>query len=169
LTKKPVWLSDLSWAGFLLGLAALAGLLQHWPLVHLARQGELPAYLDHVREARRQLLFQGVQTLSLEQTRALHAGGRALFIDVRRPGEFAELHVHGAVNLPPGTWDNLQGTPLEGLAKDRQIVIYCSQVACDDALKAAEKLQAQGFTQVAAFLGGFQAWDEAGYPVDTRF
>jgi rhodanese-related sulfurtransferase len=31
----------------------------------------------------------------------------------------------------------------------------------------AEKLQAMGFTRVEAFLGGFRAWDEAGYPVDT--
>jgi rhodanese-related sulfurtransferase len=169
LTKKSIWLSDLSWAGFLLVLAALVGLLQNWPLVRLARQGELAAYLDQVREARRQVQFQGVKTLSLAQTRDLHAGGRALFIDARQPEEYAELHVQGAVNLPPGTWDDLKGTPLEGLAKDRQIVIYCSQVACDDALKAAEKLQAQGFTQIAAFLGGFRAWDEAGYPVDTLF
>lgn len=102
MTDKTLWRSDLSWAGYLLALAVIAGLLQHWPLVYLARQGELPAYLDERREARRQVQFQGVKTLSLEQTWTLHAGGQALFIDAREPEEYAELHVQGAVNLPPG-------------------------------------------------------------------
>jgi rhodanese-related sulfurtransferase len=46
-------------------------------------------------------------------------------------------------------------------------VVYCGQVSCDLALKVAEKLQALGFTRVMAYVGGFRAWDEAGYPADT--
>jgi 3-mercaptopyruvate sulfurtransferase SseA len=53
------------------------------------------------------------------------------------------------------------------LEKTRQILVYCSQESCDDALKLGKILQALGFTQVLAFAGGFRAWDEAGYPVDT--
>jgi 3-mercaptopyruvate sulfurtransferase SseA len=56
---------------------------------------------------------------------------------------------------------------LAGIAKDREIVVYCSQASCDLALEVAEKLQALGYTQVRAFMGGFRAWDEAGYPADT--
>ena len=33
--------------------------------------------------------------------------------------------------------------------------------------QVAEKLQALGFTRVMAYIGGFRAWDEAGYPADT--
>jgi len=54
-----------------------------------------------------------------------------------------------------------------GLARDREIVVYCGQVSCDLALKVAEKLQSLEFTRVTAFMGGFRAWDEAGYPADT--
>jgi rhodanese-related sulfurtransferase len=56
---------------------------------------------------------------------------------------------------------------VSNIAKERRIVVYCGEVNCDLALKVAEKLQAAGFTQVTAYLGGFRAWDEAGYPVDT--
>jgi rhodanese-related sulfurtransferase len=59
------------------------------------------------------------------------------------------------------------GEKVVGLNKDREIVVYCGQVSCDLALKVAEKLQALGFTRVTAFIGGFRAWDEAGYPADT--
>ena len=54
-----------------------------------------------------------------------------------------------------------------GLANDREIVVYCGQANCDLALKVAEKLQGLGFTRVTAYMGGFKAWDEAGYPADT--
>jgi len=54
-----------------------------------------------------------------------------------------------------------------GLARDREIVVYCGQVSCDLALKVAEKLQSLGFTRVTALVAGFRAWDEAGYPANT--
>jgi rhodanese-related sulfurtransferase len=75
--------------------------------------------------------------------------------------------VERAINLPPDTWNELRTSRLAGLEKTRQILVYCSQESCDDALKLGKILQALGFTQVLAFAGGFRAWDEAGYPVDT--
>lgn len=165
--KKSVWVSDVSWSIYLLGIAVLFGFLQHGPLVRVAWQGELTSHLAKIRELRRQVQFQGVKTVSLAQANALWEGGQALWVDARKPEEFAELHIQGAVNLPPDSWKQVQDTPLAAIPKDRPLVVYCSQAACDDALKTAEKLQAAGFTEVMAFLGGFKAWDEAGYPVDT--
>lgn len=165
--RASVWLGDVGWAAYLLFLAALVGVVLRWPLVQLAWRGEFDAHLTKAREARRQVQFQGVRIVNLAQARALWDEGQTLFVDARPVEEFAELHVQGAVNLPPGSWRQLQETPLAEVPKDRPLVVYCSQVACDDALKAAEKLQAAGFTQVMAFLGGFKAWDDAGSPVDT--
>jgi rhodanese-related sulfurtransferase len=168
--KRGVWISDLSWAVYLLGLAVLFGLAQHWPLVQVARQGELPAFLTKLRQERREITFQGVRTINLTQAYAFWEEGQTLFLDARKPDDYAELHIEGALNLPPGSWENNpEITALAKVPKDRRIVVYCSQAACDDALKAAEKLQSQGFSQVTVFLGGFRIWDEAGYPVDTRF
>jgi hypothetical protein len=71
------------------------------------------------------------------------------------------------VNIPPETWGELQSAELMKMVKTQELMIYCSQESCDDALKLAKKLRAAGFTRAMAFTGGFRAWDEAGYPADT--
>ncbi len=157
---------DLAWAALILGVAVFFGVIQHWSLVKVAVRGELPRHLEEHRAKRRAVQFQGVKTVSLDQAHALWQEG-ALFLDAREPEEFLEIHIPGALNLTPEILEKEGGRPLTGVAKDRPIVVYCSQAACDAALKVAESLQKQGYTQVQAFLGGFQAWDAAGFPADT--
>ena len=158
---------DLAWAAFILGIAAIMGLMYHWQLVEVALKGELQPYLEKYRAKQREAMFQGVKTVSLAQAYTGYQEGKSIFIDARPPDEYAELHITGAINLPPESLESGGEPAVAGIAKDRQIVVYCGQVNCDAALKVAEKLQSLGYTQVTAFLGGFRVWDEAGYPADT--
>lgn len=162
-----VWRQDLAWAGFILGLAVLFGLVQQWPLVRQSWRGELAPLLSQERNQRRQEQFQGVKTVNLLQAYALFEQGRARFIDARPADEYAELHIPQALNIPPSLLEAGVAEQVGGLAHDREIVVYCGQANCDLALKVAEKLQGLGFTRVTAYMGGFKAWDEAGYPADT--
>ena len=164
--SRELWHQDLGWAAFLLVLAVAFVLMEHWSLVRLSLKGELPGYLEKLKERQRQVLFQGVKTVSLSQAYAAWQEGGTLFLDARQAREFRELHIPGALNLPPEKLEAEGSQALGEVAKDRPIVVYCGDAACDAALKVAEKLQSQGFSQVSAFLGGFRAWDEAGYPVD---
>ncbi len=161
-----VWRHDLAWAGLILGVALLLGLMQQWELVHTSWRGELAPRLAQVRDQRRQQEFQGVKTVNLAQAYALFQRG-SLFIDARPADEFAELHVPKSLNITPAMLEAGVAEKVADLARDREIVVYCGQVSCDLALKVAEKLQSLGFTRVMAFVGGFRAWDEAGYPADT--
>ena len=161
-----VWRQDLAWAGFILGAAVLFGLVQQWPLARQAWRGELSPLLSQVRDQRRAEQFQGVKTVNLAQAYTLFQQG-ALFIDARPADEFAELHVPNSLNITPSMVEAGAAEKVAGLARDREIVVYCGQVSCDLALEVAEKLQSLGFTRVMAFMGGFRAWDEAGYPADT--
>jgi len=161
------WRQDLAWAGLILGAALLLGLVQQWPLVRTSWRGELGPRLSQARDQRRQEQFQGVRTVNLAQAYALFQQGQARFIDARPAGEFAELHVPKALNITPDMVEAGLAGKVAGLARDREIVVYCGQVSCDLALKVAEKLQTLGFTRVQAYVGGFRAWDEAGYPADT--
>ncbi len=163
--RRLVW-EDLAWAAFILVLAALFGLSAHWGLVRLSFKGELTSFLDKERAARREAKFQGVKTVSLAQAYELFQQG-ALFVDARKPEEYAELHIPGAVNLDHWKLDLEGPQGLEGVEHTRPIVVYCSQVQCDASLKVAEKLQSLGYKEVTAFLAGFNAWDQAGYPADT--
>jgi rhodanese-related sulfurtransferase len=164
--RRSLWRQDLGWAAFILVIAGLVGLLHHWPLVQVAFRGELKPYLEKLRTQERAVKFQGVKTVSLPQAYAQYQEGKSLFVDAREAAEYAELHIPGALNLPPDRLKN-GGEALAAVPKDRPLVVYCGQVSCDAALKVAEGLQSQGYTQVSAFMGGFRAWDEAGYPADT--
>jgi rhodanese-related sulfurtransferase len=163
-----VWRQDLAWAGYILGVAVFFGLVQQWPLVRQSWRGELTAKIEQRRAQRRAHEFQGVKTVNLAQAYALFQRGQALFIDARPPDEYAELHISKALNIYPSLLEAGGADQVAGIAKDREIVVYCGQVSCDLSLRVAEKLQALGFTRVTTFIEGFRAWDEAGYPADTN-
>jgi rhodanese-related sulfurtransferase len=159
--------NDLLWAGYLLLLAILFGLAYQWPLVKVAWRGELTAYLDNIAEHRRVTEFKGVPTVGLEEAHELWKGGETLFLDARDADDFAELHIPKAVNLPMDRIGDIKNTGILGLPRDRRIVVYCARRQCGFALKEAKHLQSLGFTKVSVFLDGFQAWDDAGYDVDS--
>ncbi len=158
---------DLAWAGVILLLAAVLGIWQQWQLVRLSWTGALPAHLEQQRQQRRQVEFQGVKTLNLPQTYEIFQGGQALFVDARDADEYAELHIAGAVNLSVDLLERQGDRALAGIPRDRRIVVYCGLANCNKALEVAEKLQSLKFTGVSAFMDGFRAWDEAGYPAET--
>lgn len=161
--------NDLMWAGDLLLLAILFGLAYQWPLVKVAWQGKLTSYLDNIQEHRRVTEFKGVPAVSLEEANELWKGGETLFLDAREPDEYAELHIPKAINIPLDklSVSEMKKAGIMGLPRDRRIVVYCAKKQCQSSLKEAKFLQSLGFTRVMAFLDGFQAWDEAGYDVDT--
>ncbi len=164
--NKITWRSELTLAASLLFLPVILGLMLQWPLVHASLQGNLTMLLDQKRLERREVQFQGVKTLDLAQAYQIWQEHKALFVDACKAEEYQELHVQGAVNVPPETWAELSASELMKMDKTRELVVYCSQESCDDALKLAKKLKAAGFSRVMAFTGGFRAWDEAGFPAD---
>ncbi len=158
---------DLAWAGFILLLAAALGLGLQWRLVRLSWTGGLPAYLETQREQRLQKEFQGIKTLNLAQAYEIFQKGQALFVDARSAEEYAELHIPGAVNLSRERLDQEGTRAVAGIPTDRELVVYCGLSSCEAALRAAEKLQSIGYSRVQVFMGGFRAWDDAGYPAET--
>lgn len=164
MTLRAIW-QDLAGAGLILALAAIFGLWQHWPSVNAALRGQLAAYLDEARNQRRGTVYQGIKTVSLPQAYQLFQQQKTLFVDARPTKEYLELHIPGAVNLSPDRLDKEGTKGLSGTPKGQPIVVYCNQASCEASLKVAKRLAILGYTQVMAFVGGFRAWDEAGYPV----
>jgi rhodanese-related sulfurtransferase len=163
---RVTWRRELVLAVGLMGLAVILGFMFNWPLVQGSLKGNLSTLLDQKRQERREAQFQGVKTLDLAQAYRTWQAQKALFVDAREAEEYQELHIQGAVNVPPETWGELSSSDLMKMAKTQELVVYCSQESCDDALKLSKKLRAAGFTRVMAFTEGFRAWDEAGYPAD---
>ncbi|HAT43445.1 MAG TPA: sulfurtransferase [Rheinheimera sp.] len=116
-----------------------------------------------------------VQEISVQQLHAALTNHQAVLIDVREPDEFAAGHIDRFVNFPRGVLEmKIHQHPhvsahcepmaaLEALAA-QPIYLLCRSGA--RSVLAAQSLQAMGFSQVYSVIGGFQAWHEAGLPVE---
>ena len=76
-----------------------------------------------------------------------------IILDVRRPDEFAEKHIPGAVNIPNETIGTGEIPALPD--KDQLILVYCR--SGNRSKQASEKLVALGYTNVVEF-GGIIDW-----------
>jgi len=159
---------DLKWSLVLGFLSLFLAVLWHWPIVQQSYQGKLFPQIKELERQKANQLLQGIRTYNLQQAFALHQQGVTTFIDARPPAEYRELHIEGAINLTADDLHSIKDTELsKRLNPGRRIIIYCAHEDCHASLKVAELLQSRGFGEVAVFLDGFRAWDEAGYPVDV--
>jgi len=76
---------------------------------------------------------------------------------------YADAHLPGAVNIPPGQVDRLAPTLLP--IEDATVVVYCSGT-CNSADVVAHHLEQLGYTNVAVYPGGKEDWVEHGLPVE---
>ena len=77
-----------------------------------------------------------------------------LIVDVRRPDEFAEGHIAGAINVPSD--DITDGMPELLPDKDQTLLIYCR--SGNRSKEASKKLADIGYTNVYEF-GGINTWE----------
>ncbi len=100
-----------------------------------------------------------VQTISPKQA-AGHSSG-ALFVDVRTPAEFEEVHIEGAVLQP---LSDLKPERIAELAQQKEnCVLVCRSGG--RAKQAFDKLSAHGMTGLYVLEGGMTAWQGEGLPV----
>jgi rhodanese-related sulfurtransferase len=108
-----------------------------------------------------------VSEVSRDGLRAKLAGG-APFKLVMAASDFGFRAKH----IPRSIHLRTHGTPearvdgFEGLAKDDDIVVYCSNVDCNASRAAIAKLLARGYRKVSHYAGGLIDWEAAGLPVE---
>jgi len=101
--------------------------------------------------------------ITLDQALELYQKG-TVFVDAREPEYYQEGHIKGAWNIPfflelVFKVDSLQG-------KDAPMVIYCSGDECGSSEDLAYELQAEGFSNLLVFKGGWTAWNTSGHPIE---
>ena len=115
-----------------------------------------------------------VRTLDLAQARAVHAEGRALFVDLRDVRELErEGVIPGAVHAPRGMlefWVDPTSPYFHkafgGVQDGQPMVLFCA-AGWRSAL-AARSLLEMGFTEVSHIEGGYTAWKASGAPVAEK-
>jgi rhodanese-related sulfurtransferase len=96
-------------------------------------------------------------------TRRLKDGSLdAIVIDLRKPKEFAEGHVPGAINVAlKDVVEFARGQP-----PDQAYITACYHIGCMLSTKAAMLLWDAGHTRVRELLGGWETWQQKGYPIE---
>ncbi len=113
--------------------------------------------LDLVAEARAQIV-------EIDLPAAQAALPHALLLDVREPAEFDAGHLPGAINIPRGLLEFKIGDHPQLSLRDRDMLIYCK--TSGRAALAALNLKRMGYVGVRSIHGGFDAWTQAGLPVE---
>ena len=95
--------------------------------------------------------------------------GRALIIDVRPSFYYGLGHVPGALNWPRSHFDaglaTFEPKIQAALAAGKPVFLYCTDLACPDALNVANRLAARGHS-VAILEGGWDAWRTGELPIE---
>jgi len=107
--------------------------------------------------------------LSLEEFSAFIQEKRGQAIDAR-PEIFYRLgHVPGAFSLPRDDFENAYAILVGKLGPTRSLpmVIYCSDLSCEDSSLVKKSLSALGYQNLALFEGGWNAWTKAKKPQES--
>jgi rhodanese-related sulfurtransferase len=113
-----------------------------------------------IAEAAREIAFVSMD----EARRQLERGDEGLvLLDVREPEAFRDRHIPGARNVPRGELELRADRELPN--PTTRILVYC-QLGKISTL-AAHTLRTMGYQRAVALDGGFEAWQEAGYPTAT--
>jgi rhodanese-related sulfurtransferase len=86
--------------------------------------------------------------------------GAATLVNTLSAEAFEKTKIPGAVNVPLKSGDFAARVEQEAGGKDRPVVVYCASRQCNSSEKAARKLEAAGFTDVARYTGGAAAWQK---------
>lgn len=95
-----------------------------------------------------------------QQAHAALADG-AVLIDVREPWEYRQKRIPGAILIPLGEI----AERLDELPEDTAIFVHCRLGG--RSARAVDYLRSVGRGQALNVIGGIEAWEEAGLPVET--
>jgi rhodanese-related sulfurtransferase len=103
--------------------------------------------------------------LSVVGAKAAWDNKKTIFIDSRKPTDYAEGHIARAVNFYADEYDEWAPKVMGSLPPDKTYVIYCNGTTCDLSHHLAVKLQEQGYQDLKIFFNGWSQWKKAGYPM----
>ena len=107
----------------------------------------------------------GATKIDAPSAKRLLDDGAKLF-DVRSALSYERAHAAGAISLP--VLSSMTRDALAKLAdKNERVIFACHGKYCPDSAFAAAKALAWGYETVYHFAGGFPAWEEAHYPVES--
>ncbi len=87
-----------------------------------------------------------------------------LFIDARDSISFSEGHITGAISSTP--FDRMVDDLFNKYGFNEPFVVYCDDAECGLSEDLAYQLQAEGFSKIYVFSGGWNQWLTAKLPIE---
>ncbi len=93
---------------------------------------------------------------------------RYLFIDARNEAHYAEGHIPGALLVDHYYKSQYLPDVLPIVECAEKVIIYCNGGDCEDSVLVGVDLLEEGVpsAKICLFKGGWEAWEEAGLPVE---
>jgi rhodanese-related sulfurtransferase len=125
-------------------------------------------YLGYKYYQRRRLLNElRMARITVDELhRKLEAGENPIILDLRPHAELDRdpLLIRGALHITMDELPHRQGE----IPRDRDVVLYCSCPGEESSAQAALLLRRIGIAHVHPLLGGFDAWRQRNYPMDSQ-
>jgi rhodanese-related sulfurtransferase len=118
---------------------------------------------EMVKEAK-----QKIENLTIQQAKVEIVNGNIVLIDIREAEELTKGKIPGATHAPRGMLEFYADSTLPYykpvFKKESRIIIYCA--SSGRSALAVQTLKSMGYKNVTHINGGFNAWKEAGLPVE---
>lgn len=105
-----------------------------------------------------------------EITYLFWAENRAVLVDARPTRDLVrdriDERIPGSVHIDPGRGAEMDAA-LQALPRERLVIAYCDEPAHAASAQIARRVRELGLGDGSVLSGGFRAWKEAGYPVET--
>lgn len=106
-----------------------------------------------------------VTAIARDEVAAKIEAGTATVVEALPPMYYEDVHLPGARNLPHDQVDELASAVLPD--RSAEIIVYCSNEACQNSTVAARRLAQLGYTNVYDYEAGKQDWIDAGLPTES--
>lgn len=103
--------------------------------------------------------------ISREQLRVELEAGAVTVVDALGGEYYAKQHLPGAIPLVENDVADRAAALLPN--KAAPIVTYCSNPACPNSQRVADRLTALGYTNVRKYRDGIEDWTTAGLPTES--
>jgi len=94
------------------------------------------------------------------QIPAKHTG--LVVVNVLDQPLYSDCRIAGSINVPLDEIDLIESK----VAKDAEVIVYCSNYLCTASSFARNRMRTIGFTNVRAYEPGTAGWHQAGLPVE---
>jgi len=109
----------------------------------------------------------GPVPIRIDKAAGFHSDPSVLFVDARSQADYNACHIQNAINLPEHSFEKHLDEFMNTTDMDKSIITYCSSLDCPLARHLAEKLFFLGFENIYYLIGGLDAWQDKGLPVES--